>query len=409
VGNLEEEKKYARHDLALAVTEGGKGPDPSYESKGVSRKIYAAIRRKGPEPKVLSGEERAERIWLWLDYASDMEKCLFLNPAKMIIPFTRDNVRWVLKLAEETGSGKGKASAPESFPSKEPSAAGKKRKIAKAQGKKAQGKKAQGKKNLGKEAKGDEPLGDKRSPESISKANKGEEGGTPKSPDPSLILDKLVFSLPPITFPPNDKILFCLIEEYLKKKAVKEPWFMIANLGQIALLTNMPHRVRLVSDNCIPIFNHLAANALLLQGVSSVTLTEEIDNEGFKFINNSRFEGGKFLFYLAGRPPLCFSRMRPFRKGAPFVSNKGEIFTLKWVEEGYSVLRSETRYFLSSIFGKETSPDLLGFIVDLRDEDKPVTMGEMLVKAIKSGESLKDSPFKFKTELAGFSFNPKRR
>jgi collagenase-like PrtC family protease len=369
VGSVEEERKYLRHDLARNILEGegeeegtssspspsgssSRGQDQSSGPKGsassgsasgsspsgsshsgsarrsenIPKKVFKAIRADAPKAITLTGEERASKLWFWLDRAGDFKGIMDLMPARVIIPFGKDNVRALKGL-------------------------------------------------------------------SLSDFEKS----------------KLVISLPPLTFPPGDRLLAEKLTELLESRYLDSWDFMVSNIGQIRLLSDMPYPVRLYADNNIPILNHLAANALFEQGVSIVTLSEELDMDTFKFINHSRFVGGKFLFYLAGRPPLCTSRMRPSFKKEPFVSNRGEVFHLSWHEEGYSTLRSDKGYFLSQIFGKETSPDLIGYIIDLREEEKPLALGKIFRDAIFKGDSLRNSSLDLKTELIGYAFDPKKR
>jgi hypothetical protein len=211
--------------------------------------------------------------------------------------------------------------------------------------------------------------------------------------------NKLVFSLPPLNFPPQDKILASKIEEFLNRRVLDFHEFMATNIGQIRLLLDLPHPIRVFTDNSIPILNHVAANALFEQGVSAVTLSEECDLDTFKFMNMSKLVGGKLLFYFSGKPSLITSRMRPSYKDDPFISGKGEIFKLIWHDEDYATLHPKIRYFFSSVFGKEISPDLIGFILDLRNEEEPLKLAEVLFEAIRKGETLKNLKLDFKTEL----------
>jgi hypothetical protein len=189
------------------------------------------------------------------------------------------------------------------------------------------------------------------------------------------------------------------LEAFLDKRLVDFPEFLVANLGHARLLLDLPHPVRVFADNAIPVMNHLAANALFEQGFSAVTLSEECDADTFRFFNMSKLAGGKYLFYFSGKPAVCTSRMRPSASKDPFVSNKGESFSLLWHEEEYSTLHPTTRYFLSSIYDKEFSPDILGFIMDLRHEENPIELGRALMAAVREGETFKKSPLGYRTEL----------
>jgi hypothetical protein len=206
-------------------------------------------------------------------------------------------------------------------------------------------------------------------------------------------LSDFVWSLPPLTLGRS--------QEKIRKEAAKlveagARDFLIANLGQAALLDRLKPGLKIWGDHRLGVLNHLASQSLSELGLSGVTLSLEADLDTCQRLAQADLGGG-VLMYLYGRPGLFTSRHRPpsLRRG-PVVSQRGEKF---WTaEDGEAfILQSEHRVFLGALLRTPKPKGFVGLLVDFRREPNLLEAARRVKKAIDQGRG-----------TPGLSFNLKR-